>query len=170
VLDREADSGGLNAWVGGLNGGLSRSQVVLGFSESAENIGKTAPDVQKGLWIGDERAARMYDTTLDRQGDAPGIKGWLGALNGGMSLKQMADSFTGSAEFQGKYGALDDISFVRQLYRNVLDREGEDSGVQAWHGGLKGGLSRSDIVVGFSESNEYMVKLAGLTDDEIHFV
>ncbi|KJB91914.1 DUF4214 domain-containing protein [Skermanella aerolata] len=163
VLDREADAGGLNAWVGGLNSGVSRSQVVLGFSESAENIAKTAANVQKGLWIGDERAAqvaRMYDTTLDRQGDAPGIKGWLGAIKGGMTLKTTADGFTGSAEFQGKYGALDDVSFVRQLYRNVLDREG----------GLKGGMSRSDIVVGFSESNEHMVKLAGLTDDGIHFI
>jgi serralysin len=167
VLDREADAGGLN-------GGMSQSQVVLDFSESADNVARTSADVLKGLWISDDRAAqvaRMFDTTLDRQGDAPGIKGWLGALNGGMTLKQMADGFTGSAEFQGKYGALDDLSFVRQLYRNVLYRDGEEAGVQAWHGGLKGGMGRSDIVVGFSESAEHMIKikLAGLTDDGIHF-
>jgi hypothetical protein len=28
-------------------------------------------------------------------------------------------------------------------------------------------MSRSDIVVEFSESNEHMIKLAGLTDDSI---
>jgi hypothetical protein len=33
-----------------------------------------------------------------------------------MTLKQLADGFTGSVEFQQKYGALDDVSFVRQLY------------------------------------------------------
>ncbi|KJB91916.1 DUF4214 domain-containing protein [Skermanella aerolata] len=171
VLGREADAGGLAAWTGGLNGGMTRSQVVLGFSESAENVARTAPDILKGLWISDDLAmkvARIYDTTLDRMGDAPGIKGWIGALRSGTTLKAMADGFTGSAEFQGKYGSLDNTSFVRQLYRNVLDRDGEESGVKAWVGGLKGGLTRSAIVVGFSESNEHIVELAGLTDDGVH--
>jgi serralysin len=171
VLGREADARGQAAWIGGLNGGMTRPQVVLGFSESTENIARRAPDVQKGLWIGDDLAmkvARMYDTTLDRMGDAPGIRGWIGALKSGTTLKAMADGYTGSAEFRGKYGALDDTSFVRQLYRNVLDRDGEESGVKAWVGGLKGGLTRSDIVIGFSESNEHVVKLAGLTDHGVN--
>jgi hypothetical protein len=36
----------------------------------------------------------------------------------------------------------------------VLGRDGEQSGIDAWVGGLKGGLSRADIVVGFSDSEE----------------
>ncbi len=38
VLDREADAGGLNYWLGQLNSGAeTRYEVLLGFSESAEN-------------------------------------------------------------------------------------------------------------------------------------
>ena len=38
VLDRDADTGGLNYWLGQLNGGAeTRYEVLLGFSESTEN-------------------------------------------------------------------------------------------------------------------------------------
>ena len=38
VLDREADTSGLNYWLGQLNSGAeTRYEVLLGFSESAEN-------------------------------------------------------------------------------------------------------------------------------------
>jgi hypothetical protein len=52
-----------------------------------------------------------------------------------MTLKQMADGFTGSAEFQQKYGALDNWHFVDWLNQNVLDC---------------GSMSRSDVGLGFS--------------------
>jgi hypothetical protein len=47
------------------------------------------------------------------------------------------------AEDEG--GSLDDTAFVQQLYRNVLDREGEARGVEAWKGELQGGMSRADF-------------------------
>ena len=38
VLGREADTGGLNYWLGQLNSGAeTRYEVLLGFAESAEN-------------------------------------------------------------------------------------------------------------------------------------
>jgi hypothetical protein len=128
--------------------------------------------VKAGLWIGDDvaaQAARLYDTVLDRLPDAGGLSGWTGTLKSGWSLKAVAGGFTGSAEFQQKYGALDDVGFVRQLYRNVLDREGEQSGVDAWTGGLKGGMSRSDVVLDFSESQEHINKMAPYIDDGIWY-
>jgi hypothetical protein len=143
------------------------------FSESEENIMRTTPTIQQGLWIVDDHTAivaRMYDAALDRQADGPGIKGWTGALKGGLSLRAMADGFTGSAEFQMKHGTLDDVSFVRQLYRNVLDREGEQSGVDAWISGIRSGMSRADVVVGFSESQEHRNKMAPYIDDGIWYV
>ena len=40
VLGRDADIGGLNYWLGQLNNGIeTRYEVLLGFSESAENKG-----------------------------------------------------------------------------------------------------------------------------------
>ena len=173
VLQREGEPSGVASWVEAMNRGMTKSQVVLGFSESAENTMRTTPTIQQGLWIVDDHAAivaRLYDAALDRQADGPGIKGWTDAFKEGMSLKAMADGFTGSTEFQMKYGALDDVSFVRQIYRNVLDREGEQSGVDAWIGGIKGGMSRADVVVGFSESQEHQNKMAPYIDNGIWYV
>src|SRR4051794_31728848 len=101
---------------------------------------------------------------------APASKAGLTPFKEGMSVKAMADGFTGSTEFQMKYGALDDVGFVRQIYRNVLDREGEQSGVDAWIGGIKGGMSRGDVVVGFSESQEHQNKMAPYIDNGIWYI
>jgi hypothetical protein len=87
-----------------------------------------------------------------------------------MTLEQVADSFATAAEFQQKYGSLDDKGFVEQLYRNVLDREGEDSGIEAWHGGLKGGMSRAEVALGFSESAEHQSKSAAYVDDGVWYL
>jgi hypothetical protein len=93
--------------------------------------------------------ARLYDTVLDRLPNGLGLAAWKAALAGGMTPQQITDGFTGSAEFQGKYGALDDDVFIRQIYRNVLDHEGEASGVDAWKVGLAAGLARQKIVLRF---------------------
>jgi hypothetical protein len=113
---------------------------------------------------------RLYDTVLDRLPDAGDPDSWTNAVKGGLSLKAAAGGFTGPAEFTMKYGALNDRGFVQQLYRNVLDREGEQSGVYAWTGGLKSGMSRSDVVLGFSESAEHINKMAAYIDDGIWYV
>jgi hypothetical protein len=49
VLGRQADSTSLANWVAQLNGGASRGQVLLGFSESPEGIGLSAPTVRTFL-------------------------------------------------------------------------------------------------------------------------
>jgi hypothetical protein len=51
VLHRAPDAAGLSAWVGDLNGGMSRAQVVVGFSESNEHIANLAPHIDQGVWI-----------------------------------------------------------------------------------------------------------------------
>jgi Domain of unknown function (DUF4214) len=104
---------------------------VLGYSESVEHIEKTRAGVEAGLWLRDDQAAVvawMYDTVLDRQGDAGGIMNWTSALKSSLSLQSLANGFAGSAEFQQKYGALDNWHFVDRLYTNVPDRAGEAGG------------------------------------------
>ena len=46
TLDRPADQAGLDHWTGVLNSGVSRAEVVLAFSESAEHIALTAANIQ----------------------------------------------------------------------------------------------------------------------------
>jgi hypothetical protein len=102
------------------------------------------------------QAYRLYRAAFDRAPDPPGIGYWMGALDQGLELWKIAGSFMASAEFAARYGAgLADVDFVRQLYRNVLHREGEAGGIAYWTGVLQGGLvTRAQVLAAFSESPE----------------
>ncbi|MBU1346362.1 MAG: DUF4214 domain-containing protein, partial [Alphaproteobacteria bacterium] len=158
ALGRAGDSGGVAAWVAALNGGATRGQVVVGFSESAENQGRTAATLNAGLWVPDAQAqiiARLYDATFDRLPDVGGLSGWTAALKTGTALVDIAAAFAGSAEFQARYGALSNQAFVEQLYRFCLNREGDAGGIAGWVAALNGGTSRASVLMGFSESAEH---------------
>jgi Domain of unknown function (DUF4214)/RTX calcium-binding nonapeptide repeat (4 copies) len=65
VLGRAGEAGGRDFWVNSLNTGTSRADVLVAFSESAENQVGTASLVQQGIWDRSEAAAqvaRLYDT------------------------------------------------------------------------------------------------------------
>ena len=170
VLDREPDGAEVQGWVDAIGTGTTRAQVVLGFSESAEYIEKTRPAVEEGLWLRDDDAAsvaRLYSATLDRLPDQDGLASWTDAIKTGTSLQQVADGFVGSAEFQGRYGNLGDAAFVELLYDNVLDRAPDPEGLSAWTDALASGMTRSEVVTGFSESLEYIGIRAPFTDQGV---
>lgn len=50
VLGREGEAGGVSYWVGQLDAGVRRAQVLAGFSESAENVAGVAPAIADGIW------------------------------------------------------------------------------------------------------------------------
>ena len=140
VLDREPDAHGLSTWTTALAGGQSRADVVLNFSESPENIDLTSDDVEQGLWLRDDYAAqvaRLYHTTLDRLPDADGLVKWTTSLHNGKSLLEIADGFMGSAEFQERYGKLDDAGFTTLLYKNLLGRQPDSAGLAAWTASMR---------------------------------
>ncbi len=170
VLDRAPDSGGLSYWTGQLSAGLARSQVVLSFSESQENVSSTAGPITAGLWVQNPLAAqvaRLYDTTLDRRPDAGGLSGFVHELEGGRSLVSLAQTFVNSAEFAANYGALGNGAFVDLIYRNVLERAADTGGHDYWTGQLNAGLSRAQVVVSFSESAEHVTLTAPSIDQGI---
>ncbi len=107
-----------------------------------------------------DRAAvvyRMYDAAFDRTPDALGFNVWIAALESGTAIEALGAAFAGSPEFQATYGSLPDQGFVERLYRNVLDREGDDAGVAFWTGQLEAGaLSRGQVLAGFSEAAEHV--------------
>ena len=163
ALGRNGEPAGVNGWVSLLNGGATRGQVVVGFSESAENQLRTAATLNAGLWIPDAEAqviARLYDATLDRLPDPAGLAGWVAAYESGTSLATIAGAFVASAEFQARYGALSNQAFIEQLYRFCLNREGDSAGIAGWVNTLNSGTSRAQVVIGFSESAEHIALTA----------
>jgi len=167
TLRREADPGGLAVWTAQLDNGLmTRTDVLVAFSESAEHVVNTASVLNQGLWIADDQAkiiARLYDATFDRLADAGGLAAWIQQLKAGMPLIDIAAAFASAAEFQQKYGSLSNADFVAQLYRFTLDREADPNGLAAWTAQLDAGsMSRAQVLLGFSESVEHAQLTAGL--------
>jgi hypothetical protein len=169
---RDPDAAQLQSGLDYLGAGHSRAELVLSLSESAEHIENSRFAIQQGLWVGDPTAAkvaRLYDAAFDRLPDAVGEANWTAAVNGGVSLQAAADAFVGSNEFQARYGTLDDTHFIQQLYQNVLGRAPDQNGLDTWSAFLAGGHSRSELLVGFSESGEHIALTAPYTDDGVMF-
>ena len=164
ILDRAPDAGGLQFWTGQLRNLVPRASVLTAISESAENRARTTVTVAAGIWDRDEDSmgiARLYQAVLGRTPDAAGLAFWRGTLGSGSTLGTMADAFAGSAEFQATYGTLTNREFVQALYTNTLGRQGDGDGVDFWTTVLvTGAASRSNVVLGFSESPEHQARTA----------
>lgn len=102
---------------------------------------------------------RLYEAAFNRRPDVDGLVFWTDAVDrGSVTLINAANSFVFSDEFTATYGSSSSVSngaFVDLLYLNILDRAGEDDGVNFWTGELSNGnYSRAQVLFGFSESDE----------------
>jgi hypothetical protein len=106
------------------------------------------------------QVSRLYYATLDRGPDPTGLANWTNEMQSGVDITTIAAGFVNSPEFLADYGATSDISFVTMLYANVLDRAPDSSGLANWTNALNAGvLSRTQVVVGFSNSQEFINNL-----------
>lgn len=160
VLDRPSDPAGRDYWTGQLAAGVGRGTVMAGFSESAEFIAKTGSVAPRST-VEDE-VYRLYVAFFRRFPDPAGFDYWVGVRNGGSSLESIAASFAGSTEFVQTYGSLPDDRFVELVYNNVLGRVPDGAGAAYWQGQLAAGLDRGAMMVGFSESAEFVVSTGTL--------
>lgn len=174
VLGRAPDAGGLAFYLDLLGSGASRSTLLLGFSESPENVGLTAPLLDDGLWVPGDSALtvlRTYQTILDRLPDQGGLAYYILQLDAGsLSFRTMAEAFMASPEFQATYGALSNQAFVELLYLNALDRPGDSGGI-AYYAGLldSGAWTRADVITGFAFAPEMEGRLSPYAADGILF-
>ena len=143
-LGREADADGLNYWTTQLfSGTQSRGTMAEAYFNSAEFQGAIAP------------VARLYFAYFLRIPDYAGLNYWIGQFRSGTSLAAISQAFAASAEFVGRYGALNNAQFVSLVYTNVLARAPDAAGLAYWTGQLAVGMSRGDMMIAFSESPEY---------------
>ena len=104
---------------------------------------------------------RLYKAAFDRAPDLEGLGGWIGGMDGGMALLQVAASFIGSAESQSRYGANPGIAqFITALYLNVLSRAPDAGGYGYWVDQLASSRqTRAQVLLTFSESAENQAAL-----------
>ncbi|WP_127115749.1 DUF4214 domain-containing protein [Shimia sediminis] len=173
VLDRNPSASEMAPWVAALdNNTQTREQVVLGFSESAEFQNNTSGSALSYSWSGyqsywTDNMFRLYQAVLDRAPDIAGLWNWTAALANGETLEWAASGLMASTEFQNIYGSTTNTQFVTLLYNNVLDRAPDAAGLASWLNALESGsMTREEIVLGFSESLEF---IANSWDDFIDF-
>ncbi len=101
--------------------------------------------------------ARLYSAYFSRYPDADGWSYWNRQITNGASLWQLSEAFAASDEFRIVYGNADsDRDFIDIVYRQVLGRPADRGGLQYWESKMAAGMSRGQIMVYFSESEEYV--------------
>ncbi len=153
VLKRKPDAKGYAHWVGLLNSGTSRGAVMVGFSESPEFVTRSKALV----WSVETRGpvSRLYMAYFGRKPDAKGLHYWGGT---GFSYEAISEAFAESPEFKKRYGKLTNAQFVDLVYKNVLKRKPDAKGRKTWLAGLDAGMSRGGVMLGFSNSKEFIKK------------
>ncbi|MEM7275679.1 MAG: DUF4214 domain-containing protein [Actinomycetota bacterium] len=154
VLNRSADSAGRDYWLAQLAAGVPRGTVMMSFAESGEYVDRTQTAAPTD--VDEARISRLYQAFFLRAPDADGLAYWTGQAKAGVTLEAIAAAFAGSDEFVTEYGALTDTQFVTLVYANVLDRAPDQAGLDHWVGLLAAGLDRGTVMVGFSESSEFI--------------
>ncbi len=95
VLGRSPDAAGYTYWLGQLNAGMPRGQVMTAFSESTENQNATA----NSLLI-----TMTYVGMLRRSPEAGGYAWWLAEVNAGRaSVLSLITSFLNSSEYAARF-------------------------------------------------------------------
>ena len=146
-LGREGDAAGVNAWTSYLLGSGTRAAMVEGFFASGEFQNYISP------------VARLYFAYFLRIPDYDGLTFWINYYRAGYAFSAISDAFAGSGEFTSRYGALANDQFVDLVYQNVLGRAADTGGKAYWLGQLNGGMSRGTMMLGFSESAEYVAAI-----------
>ena len=110
-----------------------------------------------GALLIDSQIIRLYQAFFARQPDQTGFSFWRSKLlSQDADLAKIAQSFSASNEFIDTYGSLDNAQFVDLVYQNILGREPDAGGFAYWHAAMNNGLTRGELMVGFSESAEHI--------------
>ena len=133
-------------------------------------------------------AFRLYLTAYNRVPDLEGLGYWIGQFevwspkqvlpHENPYLREVAASFLSLPEFASRYpSALDNPGFVLAMYRNILGREPEASGLEYWtkvlqayDRGEAAGASRADVLAYISESDENIVRSKQLISSGIEYL
>ena len=127
----------------------------------------SVPAVRAFAFTGPERPdreisdsiVRLYCGLFDRSPDAFELEYWVGRYRNGLPLVTIAEAFTHSRDFVGRYGRVTDGGLVDLLYTDVLEREPNTATVAMLTSALGSGEEhRGQTIVRFTESAEFVAR------------
>ena len=164
-FDRDAanDPDGFNFWMNSLKT-VGKDTVVEGFINSPEwcdicaeyGVKSGAPTAKatKASKNATAFATRLYTECLGREPEEGGLKFWaLSLTNLEVTGADTANLFFESDEFKGFNTTNEE--YIKRLYTTFMGREYDDAGLSYWLGEMNNGLSRHNVLVGFSNSKEF---------------
>ena len=169
MLNRGADANGKTYWLQQLDVGMSSDVVCAGFVSSNEftklaaqygiKPGKiTLTKARDQSYVRTAFVYRLYKDCLQRNPDANGLEYWCDKLNKGTGGTQIASGFVFSNEYKDKLPSNE--AYLEMLYRTILGRESEPTGMKYWLDQLNYTISREKALNGFMNSTEFNTKCA----------
>jgi uncharacterized repeat protein (TIGR02059 family) len=116
------------------------------------------------------RVAELYHLALGRNPEEGGLVFYVGASSQGLSTTQLAMNFVSSLEFARTHGAMDNTSFVTQLYQSAFNRAPDATGFAYFMNQLAanpGATGQAAVIANFIDSPEMAIKLAGVVDQGV---
>ena len=180
-FDRTPDESGYSYWSVRLDAGMSRRNVLKGFTDSDEfkalcdsyKVNKGTVDkagADETIYNAKIFADRLYKEALGRDPDPAGRDSWKNGLyDKSMNGATVAYGFIFSPECMAK--TTDDTAFVKTLYRALMGREADQGGLNNWLNAIKGGMKREKVFEGFVNSAEFTAICAkfGIERGDYHF-
>ncbi len=156
VLDREADTEGLDYWTTQLETAKIGGADLIRKFFSLQSF--TDRNLDDATYV-----ETLYLAVLNRQADTGSLNFWLSKLEEGVSRTDMLDKFLatqGFADRCAKYNVAPAhagvVSYVERLYVELLGRDSEPEGLEYWTTRLVNGtLSASDIARKFLLSSGF---------------
>jgi hypothetical protein len=140
-LHRDADPSGLATYVNFLGAGGTLEQLKIILTSSPEYFQMQGNGTDAGF------LNAIYQDALNRAPDAPGLAGFMQAMNMGTTPQQVATAIFGSTEY-----VQDEVS---GFYQQYLKRGPDAGGLMGFVQALKAGVSEQDIIAVMLGSNEF---------------
>jgi len=145
LLGRNIDPAGLSFWVNALDqGSLTRGQVVAQLTASQE--------------YQDDVVNNLFQSILHRPADATGLSAFTSLLASGGTTEEVEAQLFGSGEFF-QDGGNSNVGFLNNLYKDVLNRSIDASGLQYWEQALENGMPTSAVAAQIIASREAQTDL-----------
>jgi hypothetical protein len=145
--------------------GLWNSAGFGSPDQLSAGVDLSVPAVNAFAFTGPERhdgeisdsVVRLYCGLFDRLPDAFELEYWVGRYRNGLPLVTIAEAFTHSRDFVGRYGRVTNGGLVNLLYTEVLDREPNAATSSMLKAALATGEEhRGQTIVRFTESAEFV--------------